>query len=172
VKNSVSDSPFLLYQNEKQMFTSISWSQFGITVLSLMALYYLAVLWLYYCKDIQRIIQLKMQPTRTSESETLEGSLEPDQNRAASNIRSFDASDAGNISDLMKDIKTVIQGAKDSEASRTELFSMLKGILAQYPEVKVSSQKVPVNEFIIDQCRTLSIDLSVAQAHALWSSEK
>ena len=81
-----------------------------------------------------------------------------------------DAALSGMIADLMEDIRNGVKAAKDSLASKDQLLALLKNILAKYPQLKKSTQRVQINEFIIQACAEANYIIHMAQVYALWAN--
>ena len=153
------------------MLSNITWWQFTATILVLLLLYYPIVLWLFFKKEIYNLFQ-------KHHSELNDSSADDEHERVISEepvlpnneVANHSASEAGMIADLMQDITTAVTQTKDDNGTKEELLSLIRVLLQRYPTLKVSDQRVQINEFIIVECKRFPINLSMFQAYALWTN--
>lgn len=152
------------------MFTNFTWWQFFSTFLIGALIYYPTVIYLFFREQLSLFWRRSfIQYSDDPHYNTIANEASPIVDNAAA-IHFSDAALSGMIADLMEDIRHGIKAAKDSLASKDQLLALLKNILAKYPHLKKSAQRVQINEFIIQACSEANYIIHMAQVYALWAN--
>jgi hypothetical protein len=153
------------------MFSDFSWWQFTAAMIIGSLIYYPVILWLYYKKEIAALFaRATSQPNRSAiEEETADASFSIVED-SEEGILEQTMPAAALIADLMQEVKTGVRITIDTKGTKDQLLSLLKSILSRYSNLKSSPQRVQLNEFIIEECKSAKVFLSMAQVYGLWTS--
>jgi hypothetical protein len=152
------------------MLTNFTWWHFfGLFLLGAL-IYYPIIVYLFFREQLSRIwrrsfVQYSDDPFYNSGTE--EASSVPEVESA---LPLTDAALTGMVTDLMEDIRNGVKVAKDSQASKDQLFALLKKTLAKYPQLKKAGQQVQINEFILQEAVRHNYTIHMAQVYALWAN--
>jgi hypothetical protein len=165
------------------MLHSISWSEFIITVTVAIGAYYLAILLLFYYKDIAEYARKK----RDSESTSPSAVIDRETPSLIGSIKDFSSSDEEAESNI-HDETTILQNREDhsddvnwqsssvvtnsihrsftqlleeintlayiiSKNSKEEISLLFETLLARYPQLAKPHYQSSINQFIIEACQ-------------------
>jgi hypothetical protein len=152
------------------MFTNFTWWQFFGTFLIGAFIYYPIIIYVFFREQLslfwrRSFVQYSDAPHYNDTAKDVSAVADTDPTPPLS-----DAALTGLIADLMEDIRNGVKAAQDSLASKDQLLALLKNILAKYPPLKKSAQRVQINEFIIQVCSEANYIIHMAQVYALWAN--
>ncbi len=129
------------------MFSTISWASYFEIIFILLVIYYIVILFIYYRKDIQKILSGKTQPVL-----------------AASNV-------GDGRGHLMDEIRALIQQGGYSRSPKEEIiFALNKLLSSERFQIMYQSRNL-VTGIIADECKNnCSIHLSEEDVKRLWVS--
>ncbi|OXG09663.1 hypothetical protein BC749_11132 [Flavobacterium araucananum] len=159
------------------MFTNISWGNYIVVVILLLASWYLFVGFRFYFDEFKDVLsgKRKFQFRRLGapnygdfqSEESYQGSPE-----AISNQTSFGEFDSTfqDVDALVARLKSFIADAVKRKLLKQEFLDYIQLILKEYPSVKDSAFRSSVSELIVTECKTLeSISVTQAEAEGLWN---
>ena len=151
------------------MLSNFTWWQFFGTFLLLCAFYYPFILWVYFKPDLQyffrKLISGHSGPEETAPDDNPSKALQGD-STVQPVVTSVDSNKI--LRAIEEDIHSGIKAAKDANADKTQVLGLLKNVLLKYPELKLSGERVKVNELLIQECGQAGYVLYMAEAFALW----
>jgi hypothetical protein len=146
------------------MFTDISWNSYVITVMVLLAGYYLFIGFRYYRNDLFQLLSgKKISPD--------EASFKATQKSHKENLQeAFERQDLFQLSQSASDeIQAFIHQAGSNKLSADEVMKGIRGLLEKYPGLKSSSFCELIENLIISECEmNCSIPLDAEQVKVLW----
>jgi hypothetical protein len=154
------------------MFTNISWTDYFITVIILLAIYYLFVGIRYYAVDIKdllsgkRKLNLKTALANNSKGEylTREENLRPSEGSEETTDEEFTE-----VEHLIERLKALIADASHRKMIPQEFNQYLRLVLKEYPSVKNSSLRASVNELIVSECEKYgTVTLKEDEVDLVW----
>jgi negative regulator of genetic competence, sporulation and motility len=158
------------------MFTNISWGNYLVVVILLLASWYLFVGFRFYFDEFKEVISGKRKlQFRRFENTAYQGN-EPelkDQESVelTSNETSFGEFDTTfqDVDALVARLKTFITDAAKKKLVKKEFTYYLQLLLREFPSVKNSPFNSSVSELIVSECDKIeSITLTQKEAEALW----
>jgi hypothetical protein len=158
------------------MFTNISWGNYIIVVILLLASWYLFVGFRFYFDDLKEVIsgkrKLQFRGFENSTYQDTEPELkDQDSPELTSNETSFGEFDTTfqDVDALVARLKTFIADAAKKKLVKKEFTYYLQLLLREFPSVKNSAFNSSVSELIVSECDKLeSINLTQKEAEALW----
>lgn len=164
------------------MFTNISWTNYIVVIIVLLAIYYIFIGIRFYSRDLQYFLTFRRKGSiRPSDDEAVEDmSLSnPAENfeEAKSEFSIADGSFAQTSDDTFQDIERLIVRLKETIAdagtkqyARQEFFLLLQLILKEYPNLKDSPFQSAIIELITSECGKYgSITISEEEVVMLWN---
>jgi negative regulator of genetic competence, sporulation and motility len=158
------------------MFTNISWGNYIVVIILLLASWYLFVGFRFYFDDLKEVIsgkrRLQFRGFENAAYQDTEPELK-DQESAelTSNQTSFGEFDTTfqDVDDLVARIKSFITDAAKKKLVKKEFTYYLQLLLREFPSVKNSPFNSSVSELIVSECDKIeSITLTQKEAEALW----
>jgi len=157
------------------MFTNISWGNYTVVVVLLVASWYLFVGLRFYFSEIKEITAGKWRfhflrsnpeiPSNFSYQESPEASSSP--SYLAESDQIFQ-----DVDHLVAKLKNVVVDAEQRKLVQQEFIDYLRLFLTEYPSVKNSPFRSSVSELIVSECDKLqSIHLTQQEAEALWNEK-
>jgi hypothetical protein len=158
------------------MFTNISWGNYIVAVVLLLASWYLFVGLRFYFDELKEIAigERKLQfrgfghPNyRTPQSELNNQDLS-EETLVEATFGEFDTT-FKEVDALVERLKRVIADATKRKLHKQEFTDYLRLVLKEYPSVKNSPFSSSVSELIVTECDRLeSLTLTQSEAEALW----
>ena len=146
------------------MFTNITWSDYAITVLILLFIWYLYLISRFYSSQLKDFISGRHKISRSNKynrTKHLEDSLFSDFKEP------FDTLD--DARELFYKIQDAIRESIQESRSKDEFQNYIKFILEEYPFVKISSLRSEINNLIVSECTNqLQFHLTFAEVDRLW----
>lgn len=144
------------------MLSNVSWSNYVITVVVLVVLWYGFVIYRYYSGYLKGILSGKNEDdfsqTNSRKKETGFFFNNPQNSERMEN--------ADELSVLL--VKA-IEESKDVNLSKEELKNYLQLILSNYPDVKMSSQREKINKLMVSECeKHPQMIITYAEVDGLW----
>jgi len=159
------------------MFTNISWGNYIVVVILLLASWYLFVGFRFYFDDLKEVISGKRKLQFRGFENAMYQDNEPELNyqespETISNQTSFGEFDSTfqDVDALVARLKNFIADAAKRKLLKQEFLDYIQLLLKEYPSVKDSAFRSSVSELIVTECKTLgSIPVSQAEAEGLWN---
>ena len=161
------------------MFTNISWGNYIVVVVLLLASWYLFVGLRFYFDDIKEIVtgKRKLQFHRLEKTNYQEIQSElnyqnsPEVTSTQSSFGEFDTT-FQDVDSLVERLKNIISDTVKRKFHKQEFLDYIKSILKEYPSVKDSLFRSSVSELIVSECDKLeSITLTQTEAEGLWDEK-
>ena len=158
------------------MFTNISWGNYIVVVILLLASWYLFVGFRFYFDDLKEVIsgkrKLQFRGFENPNYQDIEPELkDQDSPELISNQTSFGEFDTTfqDVDALVARLKTFIADAAKKKLVQKEFTYYLQLLLREFPSVKNSPFNSSISELIVSECEKLeSITLTQKEAEALW----
>ncbi|RKR08881.1 hypothetical protein C8C83_0476 [Flavobacterium sp. 90] len=158
------------------MFTNISWGNYIVVIILLLASWYLFVGFRFYFDDLKEVIsgkrKLQFRGFENSTYQDTEPELKDQHSpELTSNETSFGEFDTTfqDVDALVARLKTFIADAAKKKLVKKEFTYYLQLLLREFPSVKNSAFNSSVSELIVSECDKLeSINLTQKEAEALW----
>lgn len=158
------------------MYTNISWGNYIVVIILLLASWYLFVGFRFYFDDLKEVISGKRKlQFRGFENPSCEDSQSElnylESSEAISEQTSFGEFDTTfqEVDALVARLKTFIADAAKKKLVKKEFTNYLQLLLREFPSVKNSPFNSSVSELIVSECEKLeSITLTQKEAEALW----
>lgn len=158
------------------MFTNISWGNYIVVVILLLASWYLFVGFRFYFDELKEVISGKRKLQFLGFENATYQDTEPElKNQESaeltSNQTSFGEFDTTfqDVDALVARIKTFITDAAKKKLVKKEFTYYLQLLLREFPSVKNSPFNSSVSELIVSECDKIeSITLTQKEAEALW----
>ncbi len=164
------------------MFTNISWTNYIVVIILLLAIYYIFIGIRFYSRDLQYFLAIRRKGNMRSSDEEITGKI-PLNNPAdpfeqiESEPFASDSSFAQTSDDTFQDIERLIVRLKETIADagtkqypEEEFFPLLQLILKEYPHLRDSPFQSAINELIVSECGKYgSIAISEEEVVMLWN---
>jgi hypothetical protein len=158
------------------MFTNISWGNYIVVVILLLASWYLFVGFRFYFDEFKEVIsgkrKLQLRRFENTAYQDKEPELKDQESvELTSNETSFGEFDTTfqDVDALVARIKTFITDAAKKKLVKKEFTYYLQLLLREFPSVKNSPFNSSVSELIVSECDKIeSITLTQKEAEALW----
>lgn len=160
------------------MFTNISWGNYIVVVVLLLASWYLFVGLRFYFDDIKEIVtgKRKLQFRRLGNTNYQEPQSEL--NYLDFEITTSESEPAGSdtifqeVDGLVKRLKNVITDSTQRKLIKQEFQDYMRSVLTAYPLLRDSPYRSSVDELIVSECEKQgSILLSQQEVEALWDEK-
>ena len=155
------------------MLTNISWRDYFITVIILLAIYYFFVAIRYYSRDIKdllsakRKLNLKAALPCNSKGEypsTIGGNIHSEASFEETTDKEFTE-----VEHLIERLKVLIGDASRRKMIPQEFKQYLSLVLKEYPSVKNCSLRASVNELIVSECEKYgTVTLTEDEVDLVW----
>lgn len=160
------------------MFTNISWTNYIIVVVLLLAVWYIIIGLRFYFRDLQNILSGKTK--LAFRGVPREYSSNKSEEISNSDISEFDHTflpnekETGNLfqvaEELTSKLKVAISDAASKNYNKEEFTFLLQLTLKEYPKLKGSAFQVAINNLIASECDKHSfIRLSAVELGMLWN---
>lgn len=158
------------------MFTNISWGNYIVVIILLLASWYLFVGFRFYFDDFKEIItgKRKLQfrgfenPSYEDSKSELNYQEAPETVSEQTSLAEFDTT-FQDVDALVARLKTFIADAAKKKLVKKEFTYYLQLLLREFPSVKNSPFNSSISEFIVSECDKLElINLTQKEAEALW----
>ncbi|CAD0001082.1 hypothetical protein [Flavobacterium salmonis] len=158
------------------MFTNISWGNYIVVVILLLASWYLFVGFRFYFDELKEIItgKRKLQfrgfenPSYEDSQSELNYQESPEAILEQTSFGEFDTT-FHDVDTLVARLKSFIADAAKKKLVKKEFTYYLQLLLREFPSVKNSPFNSSVSELIVSECEKLeSINLTQKEAEALW----
>jgi len=157
------------------MFTNISWTDYFVAVILLLAIYYFFVGVRFYSADFKNLFSGKRNPNfRTAQPHDTagEGILSSEENhtneRPAFAITTDD-NDFAEVEHLIDRLKSVIADASGKNLIPQEFKQYLHLVLQEYPNIQNSPIRSSINELVASECEKYgAVSLSDDEVELLW----
>ena len=156
------------------MLTNISWANYTLVVILLVASWYLFVGLRFYFAELKnlatgkKMFQFQSFPQVQSNldyQEAPEGI--PSALNAAETDQTFQ-----DVEQLVERLKNVVADAAQRKLPKKEFAYYIRLVLTEYPSVKNSPFRSSVSEFMVSECDKLeSLHLTQQEAEALWDEK-
>lgn len=158
------------------MFTNISWGNYIVVVVLLLASWYLFVGLRFYFDDIKEIAtgKRKLQFRRLGNTNYQEPQSELNYLDFEINTSESVASDTifQEVDGLVKQLKNVITDATQRKLIKQEFQDYMRLTLTAYPLLRNSPYRSSVDELIVSECEKQgAILLSQQEVEALWDEK-
>lgn len=156
------------------MFTNISWTNYLVTVIILLAIYYLFVGIRFYAGDIKDLLSGKRKlslKTALPFNSKGEYPLAPEGNIHPSEASFEETADKEftEVEHLIERLKALIADASRRKMIPQEFKQYLSLVLKEYPSVKNSSLRASVNELIVSECEKYgTVTLTEDEVDLVW----
>jgi hypothetical protein len=161
------------------MFTNISWGNYIVVVILLLASWYLFVGFRFYFDDLKEVIsgKRKLQFRRLGDPDYGDFQSEenyqdtPEPNSSQPTFGELDTT-FQDVDALVARLKSFIADAAKRKLLKQEFLDYIQLIFKEYPSVKDSAFRSSVSELIVTECKTLdSISVTQAEAEGLWNEK-
>lgn len=158
------------------MFTNISWGNYIVVVILLLASWYLFVGFRFYFDDLKEVISGKRKlqfrgfenPSYEDSQSELNYQESPEAISEQTSFGEFDTT-FQDVDTLVGRLKTFIADAAKKKLVKKEFTYYLQLLLREFPSVKNSPFNSSISELIVSECEKLeSITLTQNEAEALW----
>ncbi|KIO54347.1 hypothetical protein [Flavobacterium hibernum] len=158
------------------MFTNISWGNYIVVIILLLASWYLYVGFRFYFDDLKEIIsgkrKLQFRGFEDSNYQDPQSELKyqelPEAISDQNSLGEFDTT-FQDVDALVSRLKSFIADAAKKKLVKKEFTYYLQLLLREFPSVKNSPFNSSVSELIVSECEKLeSINLTQKEAEALW----
>ncbi|WP_394776333.1 hypothetical protein [Flavobacterium sp.] len=158
------------------MFTNISWSNYIVVIILLLASWYLFVGFRFYFDDLKEVLsgRRKLQfrgfenPNYQDPKFELKAQESPEEISEQASFGEFDTT-FQDVDALVARLKTFIADAAKKKLVQKEFTYYLQLLLREFPSVKNSPFNSSISELIVSECDKLeSINLTQKEAEALW----
>ena len=162
------------------MFTNISWGNYIVVVILLLASWYLFVGFRFYFNDLKEVMSGKRKlpfrrlgdPNYGDFQSELNHQDSPDPISNQSSLGEFDTT-FQDVDALVERLKDFIADARKRKLLKQEFLDYIQLIFKEYPSVKNSAFRSSVSELIVTECKNLdSISITQAEAEGLWNEKK
>jgi len=156
------------------MFTNISWGNYIIVIVLLLASWYLFIGFRYYLFDITEIVtgKRKLHNRRIKDLEIHFDVVQPQAFTEASKHPSFGDTEETihDIDAFAEKLKNLVKDASQREVIKSEFIGHLSSLFTEYSSIKNSPFRSSVSELIISECEKLdTISLSHLEVKDLWN---
>lgn len=162
------------------MFTNISWGNYIVVVILLLASWYLFVGFRFYFDDLKEVISGKRKLQFRRLGDPNYGDFQSELNHQDSPDPISNQSSFGEFDNTFQDVDALVERLKDFIANarkrkllKQEFLDYIQLIFKEYPSVKNSAFRSSVSELIVTECKTLdSISITQTEAEGLWNEKK
>ncbi|WP_291285271.1 hypothetical protein [Flavobacterium sp.] len=158
------------------MFTNISWGNYIVVVILLLASWYLFVGFRFYFDDLKEVISGKRKlqfrgfenPSYEDSQSELNYQESPEAISEQTSFGEFDTT-FQDVDTLVARLKSFIADAAKKKLVKKEFTYYLQLLLREFPSVKNSPFNSSISELIVLECEKFeSITLTQKEAEALW----
>lgn len=153
------------------MFTTISWSNYVITVCVLLFFWYLFLILKFYSKELKQLFTGEKKLLFPGRKKTVHSNPAPERTYESSEDFQI-AESAATLEDFDELSSRLCLAIKENTSAQLDsvvFLNHLKFILSEYPFVKISSLRQKVNHLIVSECAKYpDLVLTVQQADLLW----
>jgi hypothetical protein len=159
------------------MFTNISWGNYIVVVILLLASWYLFVGFRFYFDDLKEVISGKRKLQFRRLGDPNYGDFQSEENDQETPAPTSSQPTFGEFDTTFQDVdalvarlKSFIADAAKKKLVKKEFTYYLQLLLREYPSVKDSAFRSSVSELIVTECKTLdSISVTQTEAEGLWN---
>lgn len=152
------------------MFTNFTWWQFIGAFLLFSIIYYPLILWLYFKNEIQRLFKPAFINDSTGDNTISENKAEKTATTTTAIEPLSNEELAASVYNLQTDITNGVKAAKDAGVSKEQLMGLLQNMLLKYPELKHSTHRVQINDFMVQECTKAAYVVQLFEVYALWAT--
>ena len=153
------------------MLSKISWQEFDSSIAFLLLIYYVAIIVLYYRKDILKWSTSGIQINSSNNSVAEKNSIEetPDKKETAA-VKSKEAKiNYGDVRELMEDLKTIFISSAEKKVMKQELILSIRNKLHNYRQLKGTEIEREIIGHIKNECKEkCALDLENEELENLW----
>ena len=156
------------------MFTNISWGNYVLVVVLLVASWYLFVGFRFYLEDIKDIAtgKLKFKFRSFPEVQSNFGSQGSSDSLSTQSYAAESDQTFQDVDNLVEKLKNVIADAGQRKLVKQEFMDYLTLVFTDYPSVKNSPFRSSVSELIVSECDKLeAIHLTQEEVEELWNEK-
>jgi len=160
------------------MFTTISWSNYGIVIGGLLLVWYLFVGLRFYREEIKEIVEgkRKLQFRGAIGESNAQSDNDPRHLDFESTTSGAETAASNTIfqevDGLVKQLKNVITDATQKKLIKQEFEDSMRSALFAYPLLRDSPYRSSVDELIVSECEKQgSILLTQQEVEALWDEK-
>ena len=147
----------------KDMFSKISWNGFITAVGVLLFIYYAVVLFLYYRRDILRLVKEGLKRPEPRDKDVL-NEFKPEFSKSER-----DPPDLSNVHELMDELNTLFASAAERKFPKEELLMALQSKLQGYPQLKDSFMRSSINYHIAQESQVqCGFTMDESELAKLW----
>lgn len=158
------------------MLTNISWGNYIVVMVLLLASWYLFIGLRFYFDDLKEILtrkrKLQFRGLENSNYQYPKSELnKQDSEVAVPSGVSFGEFDTtfGEVDALIERLKSFITEASKRKLDQQEFRNYIRLVLREYPSIKKSPFSSSMSELIVSECNKLEfISLTQVEAEALW----
>jgi hypothetical protein len=162
------------------MFTNISWGNYIVVVILLLASWYLFIGLRFYFNDLKKVISGKRKLQFRRLGDPNYGDFQSELNHQDSTGPISNQSSFGEFDTTFRDVDALVEKLKDFIADarkrkllKQEFLDYIQLIFKEYPSVKNSAFRSSVSELIVTECKNLdSVNITQAEAEGLWNEKK
>ncbi|AWG22824.1 MULTISPECIES: hypothetical protein [Flavobacterium] len=156
------------------MFTNISWGNYIVVIVLLLASWYLFIGFRYYLFDITEIVtgKRKIRKRRIKDLEIHYDVVHPQTLTGTSKQTSLGETEETilDIDTFAEKLKNLVKVASQREVIKSEFIGHLSLLFTEYSSIKNSPFRSSVSELIISECEKLdTISLSYLEVEDLWN---
>ncbi|MFV5692897.1 hypothetical protein ACM55K_12795 [Flavobacterium sp. LT1R49] len=160
------------------MFTNISWGNYTVVVVLLLASWYLFVGLRFYFAEIKGIVTGKRKLQFRGARGEFDAASDPDLRYLDFEINTEESESAASdtifqeVDGLVKQLKNVISDAIQRKLIKQEFEDDMRLALAAYPLLRDSPYRSSVDELIVTECeRQGAVLLTQQEVRALWNEK-
>ncbi|GIQ57871.1 hypothetical protein Flavo103_10070 [Flavobacterium collinsii] len=159
------------------MFTNISWGNYIVVVILLLASWYLFVGFRFYFNYLKEILSRKRKRPLRRLGDPSFGDFQseedyqetPESTISQPTFGEFDTT-FQDVDTLVTRLKSFIADAVKNKLLKEEFLHYIQLILKEYPSVRDSAFRSSVSELIVTECKTLGgIIVTQTEAEELWN---
>ena len=156
------------------MFTNISWTDYFVAVVLLLAIYYLFVGVRYFSADLKDLISGERNPNFRDvlPNDTSDESILSTEENYPGESHAFEPTtddDFAEVEHLIERLKGVIADASGKKLISQEFRQYLHLVLREYPNIKNSPLRSSINELVASECEKYgAVILSEDEVEMLW----
>ncbi|MBS7230969.1 hypothetical protein KHA90_08030 [Flavobacterium psychroterrae] len=146
------------------MLATISWSDYAVTVVILLFIWYTYLVFRFYSTKVKALFNGKTRigfPKKKAMLNDLQDSLFSEFSEPFDTLQDAE--------ELYEKLLQAIQESAEREISRIEFKNYIRCILEEYPYVKMSSLRIKINTLLVCECeKHAAFTLQYAEADHLW----
>ena len=156
------------------MFTGISWTDYIVVVTIGLSTYYLIIGLRYYSAELKELIsgKIKLGFSKQIANYSFKENDQPFFAPFETDLQTVDSmhdDDFSEVEELIGQLKEAIETASIKKYIIQEYRQNLRMILKKYPNIKNSSIRSSINEFLISECEKFgTVTFSEEEADKLW----